>query len=231
MKNVTRFLVTLTATAAVMASAQSVGAQQYGTGQYGQYGQYGQQPTQPGQRILIDKKVATPGSATGKAGEGAGVYVDNLLQTDARFSPGDQIVFKIIVKNTTNQTLRNVVVRDIIPTYVEPIVGPGNYDAGTRTITYTIPELVPNAEDIQYLKMQVLPQHKLPANESLIRQVNTAEARFENQQDTDTAQYFVEKQVTGVTRVPDTGPGLGLAFLALQGAGLAIGLKLRKHQS
>ncbi|MCX7996636.1 MAG: DUF11 domain-containing protein [Patescibacteria group bacterium] len=234
MKNINRFIGTLALAIALVASAASVSAQQYGSGQYGtgpySTGSYGQQPTQPEQRILVDKQVATPGSATGSAGETAGVYRDNLPLSYERYQPGQEVVFRIIVRNISNVTVQNVVVRDTIPSYAEPMVGPGIYDAATRTVTYTISQLQPNEENVQYVKMKIFAQSRLPANETIIRQVNTVEARLGTEQDIDTAQYFIEKQVVGVSKVPDTGPELGLAFLALQGIGLTVGLKLRQHR-
>lgn len=220
-------LSTLALTGAVLVSAQPAGAQQYN--QYGQYGQYGTKPTTPGQQILIDKLVAQPGTANGKGGEFVAVYKDNLLLSDPRYAPGDQVVFKVVVKNVSGTTLKNIVVKDTIPAYVEPMVGPGTYDAKTRTVTYTIAELKPNEENVQYMKMQIFPQNKLPANESVIKQLNNVEVRVNTLQDTDSSQFFTEKQAIGVNEVPKTGPELGLAFLAVQGLGLAIGLKLRQH--
>ncbi len=227
MKTLNAFIVSTFIAGAVMAQAQSVGAQ---TNQYGQYGQYGQ-PTIPGQTIIIDKLIAEPGTATNKGGVNAGIYRDNLPANGERFMPGEEVVFKLLVKNITNTTLQNISVVDRVPEFVEPLVGPGTYNSVNRTITYVIKELKPDVEDVAYIRMKVFAQNKLPANQILFAQINNAEATANGQKDQDSAQYFVEKQPIVVNQVPKTGPALGLAFLALQGLGLAIGLKLRTHKS
>lgn len=227
MKTLNAFIVSAIIAGAVMAQAQSVEAQ---TNQYGQYGQYGQ-PTIPGQTIIIDKLIAEPGTATHKGGVTAGIFRDNLPANGERFMPGEEIVFKLVVKNITNTTLQNISVVDRVPEFVEPLVGPGTYNSANRTITYVIKELKPGVEDVAYIRMKVYAQNKLPANQILFAQVNNAEATANGQKDQDSAQYFVEKQQIAVNQVPKTGPAMGLALLALQGLGLAIGLKLRTHSS
>lgn len=231
MKNIRSFIATATIASAILAQAQSVEAQygQYGdNGQYGQGGQYGK-TSQPGQQILIDKLVAEPGTTSGKGGVSAGIFRDNLPVNGKRFQPGEEVVFRLVVKNITNETLKNITVTDKVPTFVEPMVGPGTFSSKDRTITYVIKELKPGQEDIQYVRMQIYPQNKLPADQGIVQQLNQVEVVVNDQRDQDTAQYFIEKQTINVTQVPKTGPALGLAFLALQGIGLAIGLKLRQH--
>lgn len=223
MKNTNTFLIGIALTGSVLALAQPAHAQY---GQYGSYGQYGTKGVQPGQNILIDKLVAEPG--TTKAGDANGIYKDNLLVTDTRFAPGDTAVFEILVKNVSNVTLKNIVVKDFIPAYAEPTVGPGTYDKNSRTITYTIAELKPNEENVQFVKLQIVSQAQLPTDQGIIKLVNNVQVNAENASDTDSSQFFAEKKPLNITTVPKTGPELGLAFLALQGVGLAIGLKLRK---
>jgi uncharacterized repeat protein (TIGR01451 family) len=223
MKNTNKFLIGFALTGSVLALAQPAHAQY---GQYGSYGQYGTKGVQPGQNILIDKLVAESGST--KNGDANGIYKDNLLVSDTRFAPGETAVFKILVKNVSNVTLKNIVVKDIVPAYAEPTVGPGTYDKTSRIVTYTIAELKPNEENVQYLKLMIVSQNQLPANQGIIKLVNNVQVTAENASDSDTSQFFAEKKPMNITQVPKTGPALGLAFLALQGIGLAIGLKLRK---
>lgn len=226
-KHISLFITSLVATAAFSMNAPVAEANY---GQYGQYGQYGSDGIQPGQSIIIDKLVAEPGSVN-KGGDATGVYKDNLSLTDKKFKPGEQAVFKIVTKNVSNVTLKNVVVRDYVPTYMEPMVGPGSYDKNTRIITYTISELKPGQEDVQYVKMQIYPQDKLPADQGIVKFVNKVDAKADSAFDEDTTQLFAEKEIIGITEVPKTGPELGLAFLALQAAGLSAGLFLRKSSN
>ena len=215
------FSLTLTAFA-LMFVTTSVEA---GTGSYGQYGQYG--GTTPSQSIIVDKKV---GYSTMTKG-GTITYVDNYSPSDARLAPGQRVYFQIKVKNTSNARLTNVVVRDIVPAYLEPLEGPGKYDANSRTITYTIPTLDAGKEDVKYFTMQVVSQDKLPADKGLMCITNNAEAKAGNIADNDTAQFCVEKVVTDVKQAPAAGPEFGFALIGLQVAGLGAGVYLRRKTS
>jgi uncharacterized repeat protein (TIGR01451 family) len=223
MKNAKLFLSTLVLTGVLATNVSAVEAN------YGQYGQVTGE--QPGNNIDIDKKVAAPGTATQKGGVQAGKYFDNLTGSDQRFNPGDKVVFKLVVKNTSNKTLKNITVTDTLPAYMEPLVGPGTYDKDKRTITYTIAELQPGKEDVRYLETQIFTVGKLPADKGIIEFVNVAAAKADGAYDEDNAKYYAAKEVIGVTSVPKTGPALGLAFLALQGTGLAAGIYLVRRKA
>lgn len=228
MKTLKNFIATTIVAGALVAQAQPAHAQY---GQYGQYNGYGDNKPEEGNNIFIDKQVAEPGTATTKNGVQAGVYRDNLSINGTRYQPGQEVVFKIIVKNISDKTLTNITVTDRLPDFGDPLVGPGSYNSDNRTITYVINELKPNQEDVQYVRMQIYSQGKLPANQGITSQINNAEVTVGDKKDQDSAQYFIEKQVINITEVPKTGPELGLAFLALQGIGLAVGLKLRSHSA
>lgn len=223
MKNIQLFMTTLLVSALMLIAAQPAQAS------YGQYGQVTGE--QPGQNIMIDKKVAEPGTAEkNKGGTTAGVYQDNLTNPEDRFAPGERVVFKIVVKNTSRETLKNIVVTDKLPSYIVPQVAPGTYDKNTHTLTYTIPELAPGAENVQYIEAGIYPQGQLPSDRSIIEQINNVDAKAQDAYDADNAKFYIEKEVIGVTTMPNTGPEAGLALLGLQGAGIALGLYLRKRK-
>lgn len=208
---------------------------------FAQYGQYGQPA--PVETILVDKQVgkaqfksAVPATTT-KGGvviaptPGAIEYVDNLTPSDTRFQPGMNIMFKIRVKNTSSVTLNNVMVSDKAPQYMEPIEGPGTYDANTRIISFNAGTFAPNEEKIYYFKMQWAAQDKLPADRGLLCASNYVRAYTNNTSDDDTAQACVEKQVVGVKAAPKAGPELNILLVAGQLGMLGIGLNLKKKSS
>lgn len=201
-------------------------AQQYGA--YGQYGQYGQYGAVPGVSILIKKQVARPFTHTkGGAIDFTNLqYADNLVQSDPRYAPSDIVYFRFTVKNPTAQTLNNVVLTDTVPQEVDPLEGPGNYDANTRLITVNVGHLNPNEEKTYYLKTQLVSQDRLPADKSIICPVNKVRAEANGTSDTSSSQFCVEKKVTGVTSVPTAGAELGPLLLGLEiivaGAGIAL---------
>lgn len=181
------------------------------------YGQYGQ--PSPSYQILIDKMVAKPNTDQ---------YVDNLSVSDPRFAPNQDIWFQIKVKNTSNQTLTNVKVRDYVPSYLEPLEGPGTWDSNMRIISWNAGDFAVDEEKVYFLKMRVYSTENLPSDKGLFCLVNKSDARNENTYDEDTAQFCIEKEVVGVSKVPSAGPEFGLLLLAGNILGLGLGLKLKK---
>lgn len=191
----------------------------------GQYGQYGGCP--PSVTILVDKFVGKPNTSVTNATSAD--YVDNLSPTDPRFRAGQAIFFKAKVKNTSNTSLYNVTVKDNIPSYIEPLEGPGTYDGNARVITFNAGDFSPDEEKVYYFKMQIDSVKYLPADKSLFCIVNQVKAYNDRTSDDDTAQFCVEKEVTGVTKVPSAGPEMGVLLLGLNFAGIGIGMFLKKR--
>jgi len=94
---------------------------------------------------MIDKTVSRGEETKG----GITQYVDNYAATDPRFNAGQKVFFQIKVKNTANVTLKNIQVKDVLPSYVDASEGPGAYDANTKTIAWTYPELKTGEEKIE----------------------------------------------------------------------------------
>jgi uncharacterized repeat protein (TIGR01451 family) len=200
--------------------------------QYGQYGQYGQ--PSPVESILIDKQVGKPQLKSTTTTKGGVViapvieYVDNLTPSDVRFQPGMEINYRIKVKNTSSVTLSNVMVTDKVPSYIEPIEGPGEYNENTRVISFNAGTFKPDEEKMYYFKMQWFAQDKLPADKGLMCVSNYARAYTNNASDDDTAQACVEKQVLGVKQAPKAGPEMNIVLLLGEVSMLGLGFKLRK---
>lgn len=218
----TQILVTII-TALTLVTAQSVYAD------YGTYGAYGS--TAPSESILIDKLVALPNGATTKGGTTTYTYVDNLSSNDKRFSPGQEVTFKIKVKNTSSRTLNVVKVKDTLPAYLTFVSGNDTVSAGSFT----------SGQEKEFIvKARVASQDKLPTDKSIICVANKATA-YEvvstskggvDQQgltDEDTAQFCIEKQVQNVTNVPKAGPEMGFGIVALEMAGLGFGMLIKKR--
>lgn len=197
-------------------------------GQYGQYGQYGQ--PSPNQSISINKKV---GKITGttKGGVVSIEYVDNLNPSDPRFKPGSEVMFQITVKNTSTVAISKITVKDSPPAYVEPMEGPGTYDAASRVITWDAGSFQPGEEKVFYLKMQLFGQNQLPADKGLFCLVNQSQASTDQATSTDTAQFCVEKEVIGAKQAPAAGPEDGILLMGAQTVLIGIGFSLKKLAS
>lgn len=215
MKNLTLFFIfTILSVTAVQAGSGS---------NYGQYGQYG--GGAPSYTISIDKTVGSGNSTKG----GVATYVDNYAISDPRFKPSQKVYFQVKVKNTSNTTVTNIEVKDILPSYVEAAEGPGSYDQNTKTISWKYDQLKAGEEKVEKITAQIYTQNNLPADKGIICMANKATVKVGSAYDEDTAQFCVEKEVVGVEQVPTAGPELGLLVTALSFAGLGAGVYIKKR--
>jgi len=168
--------------------------------------------------ILVDKMVAKPGTEN---------YVDNLSVSDPRFIPGQTVLFKVTIKNTSTTTFGGMTAKDFVPDYFTPIEGPGTFDSTTRTISWDAGFFNVDEQKTYYFKMQINSQANLPSDKGLFCLVNKAQAWSNTTTDDDTSQLCVEKQVTA-QKVPAAGPELGILLLSGQVALLGVGIYLKR---
>ncbi len=190
----------------------------------GQYGQYGQPCNS--YAIVVDKMVGKPGTSTDA---NSYEYVDNLSVSDPRFKPDGFVFFKIKIKNTSTTKLVGMEVKDTVPSYLDPMEGPGAFNSTTREIVWDAGDFEVDQEKVFYMKMKVLTQANLPADKGLFCVTNFVKANSSNAYDDDTAQLCIEKQVTAGKTVPSAGPEFGLLLLAGNILGAGAGLYLKKR--
>ncbi|PJA53253.1 hypothetical protein CO166_02535 [Candidatus Roizmanbacteria bacterium CG_4_9_14_3_um_filter_36_11] len=172
--------------------------------------------------ILIDKMVIKPGT---------GDYVDNLSPSDPRYSPSQDVWFRVKLKNTSDQSFTAVTIKDHVPVYILPIQGPGSWDLENRIITWNAGDFAVDEEKSYYLKMRVYDQSMLPLDKGLFCIINSVEARNNVAYDDDSSQVCIEKTVTGVVKVPSAGPEMGILLLSGEMLALGAGLILKKTKS
>lgn len=143
-------------------------------------------------------------------------FVDNLTLSDSLLLAGQEVIFKIKVKNIGDADLSNVTVTDTLPSYLV---------ASSGGFTYTIANLPVGATDERELRAKVVSADKLPLVPSTFCVVDLAEAKVTDSSDRDTSQVCIENRVKG-TVIPATGPEMGV--LALLPALGAAGWFLRK---
>ena len=192
-----------------------------------QYGQYGGE--KPSVSIMVDKMIGKPFEA--KGGFTDADYVDNLSPSDPRFSPEQEVFFKIKIKNTSDVKINDVTVKDLLPDFVDFKEGPGDFDKDSRTLTIDAGDLEVDEEKLFFVKVKVVEQDELPADQGILCVVNKAQAFDDDVSDEDTAQFCVEKEVLGVTAVPSAGPEMGILLLSGQVAMLGLGFLLKKKVS
>ncbi|OGK25674.1 hypothetical protein A2954_04525 [Candidatus Roizmanbacteria bacterium RIFCSPLOWO2_01_FULL_37_12] len=184
-------------------------------------GPYGQE--EPSFSIMVDKLVTKPHSTSD--------FVDNLSPSDERYSPGNDVYFKIKVKNTSDEKLKDVTVRDFLPDFVKLVDSKGSFNSDTDEITVDAGDLEVDEEKEFVIKVKIVDQDELPSDNGLFCLVNKAQASNDKSSDEDTAQFCVEKKVLGVSSVPSAGPEQGVALILGQLSALGIGVFLKKKTS
>jgi len=173
--------------------------------------EYGDEPSG---EIELNKTVRRPSD---------GNFVDNLSSTDYLFSPGEEIIFKIWIKNYGDEKFDRIEINDFLPNYVELVSGQTEIDFSDL-----------NAGDTREyeIKVKVVDADRLPAESGLFCLVNKAEVIADTRKDEDTAQVCIGAeeagQVLGVADMPATGADLlfGLVPLVLVGI---VGFLKRKN--
>ena len=174
---------------------------------------YGGTQTCQASDLLINKQVQNPIN---------GNFVENLNSADPTFSPGANVLFQLTIQNVSGQTFDPVVVKDVLPSYLTFVSGPGTYDAPSRTLTFTLNNVIAG----ETRNVQVMAK-VLPTTVSFVCVNNYAEARADSvgRFDSDTAQFCIGTNVLGATTLPVAGyndlflllpfTGIGLTGLAL----------------
>ena len=180
--------------------------------------QYGSTPSNS---ISINKLVGKP--------DGNNInYVDNLSVSDYKFSPNSDVFFQIKVRNTSNQELNDVTVKDFLPSYIDPIEGPGNFDFNNHLVTIDAGDFDVNEEKMYIIKTRIFTSDKLPSDKGLFCETNNAEARNNDVSASDQSSFCFEKQVNGGTTTPTAGPAQNILIVSLTLLMGYAGFKLRR---
>jgi uncharacterized repeat protein (TIGR01451 family) len=197
---------------AYLVSATAVSAD-YGCAPYG-----GECPT--ASQIVVDKMIKDPRSK-------GDVYVDNLILSDYVFSPGEDMIFKITVKNTGNKTVDNVKVFDTVPTVNNYVLLSGDSRESIRELTRDLGSLSADETKTWFIRMRVKPAGELPAGTTCgdPHAINRVQVSADTMPNTyDASSFCVQKTVLGVTTQPEAGSELILisaGLMALAGIGFA----------
>lgn len=154
-------------------------------------------------QLQIDKEVFDPNQNK---------FVDNLGINDRKFAPGEEITFKLIIKNVGDATFDKVTVTDTLPSLLERISGDLNFE---------ITNLGSGQTQEREFKVKAVSKDRFPNNQTTVCVINTAEAISGNEKDRDTAQVCLERKVVGPAptekpkELPPTGPEDWFLFLTL----------------
>lgn len=161
-------------------------------------------------QLQIDKEVFNPQENK---------FVDNLGLTSHKFNPGEEVVFRLMIKNVGDANFEKVNVSDSLPSLLERTSGDLSFD---------INNLGPGSSVEREIKAKVVSSSQFPTDKTVVCVVNTAEARSGDERDKDTAQVCLERKVLGAVAQPSTGPQNWLLILTLSILAGATGLSLKR---
>jgi uncharacterized repeat protein (TIGR01451 family) len=202
--------------------------------QYGApYGQY--QAPVPTQSISVNKSVSIPTSI--KGGSDQLEYVDNLSLSDPLFQPGEQVTFRIVIKNTSDTLLRDVIITDFIPANVDAINN--DFDVDQRTVTFSAGDFIPGQEKTYFIKVQVFASDRLTSDQDTFCLTNRVRVATNNVSDEDSAQFCIGRPVTIAPTIaptiitvpqamPAAGPEIGIAIPIIGLIMFGVGLTIKK---
>lgn len=147
--------------------------------------------------LFIDKKVKNPQT---------GELVESLSANGPTFLPGQEVSFRIEVKNNGLADMHNIQVQDKLPDFVDFISGPGSFDKGAKALTWNIDKLKPGEFKLFDVKIQVKTQKDLP-DLDLPCVTNFIQVQQDKNIAQDSAVFCIQTKVLGtVPELPKTGP-------------------------
>lgn len=152
--------------------------------QYGTAAGYGQVCVKTGE-IQINKEVFD--SQTKK-------FVDNLGPSAFKFAPGDEVTFRLKIKNIGDNTLGKVQVTDTLPSILESVAGEFKFELTDLKVDQVVEK---------ELKARFVSIDKLPQDKSVVCDFNKAEVVSGDKKDEDKAEVCVEKKA--VRELPKAG--------------------------
>lgn len=152
------------------------------------------------------------------------VFVENITSDGVTFSPGSEVLFRLTVKNASGETFHPVTVRDVFPEHLTFVGGPGTYDSASRTLTFTLDNLVAGESRTVEVLAKVV---NVASDASLLCESNYSKVSTPARPngDDDTAQVCIQTNVLGVTTLPAAGfndLALLLPFAAIGLGGFAL---------
>jgi uncharacterized repeat protein (TIGR01451 family) len=155
----------------------------------------------PASVLVVDKTIRDP-RAKGD------VYVDNLTLADYKFAPGEDVIFKITIKNTSDKSVENVEGIDTLPLLNDVLLASGDTRSTIRQITKTVGTLGAGETKTWYIRSRVKGATEIP-NGTVCgdpKAINRVVVRSKDMPDTsDTSSFCIQRSVLGATKQPEAG--------------------------
>lgn len=185
--------------------------------------QYGGYTNCPPNDLVINKEVWQPISKS---------WVDNMGTADPVFTPGNEVRYKLTIKNNSGQTFNPVEVKDILPPYVSYVSGGPSgtsYDPATKTVIFKLENMIAGETRQFEIVAKVSDAKDFPAGRTTFCVVNTGQTKALDRFDEDTAQMCIRTDILGTTTLPKAGFQDILMFAPFATVGFA-GLALLKKR-
>jgi len=167
---------------------------------------------EPSSQLIVDKRVKALGVTE---------WQDNLSSSQITLKEDDLIGFEIVVKNTGETELKNIDVKDHLPSYLRFIFGPNNPD--NQEINWNIDHLNPGEERSFQIRMQIDGVDQV--SEGTFCLLNKVSARAESgEYDEDTASFCL----MGAKELPESGTGNLITGTLITSIVAITGIFLRK---
>ncbi|HBL52111.1 MAG: hypothetical protein UT38_C0016G0017 [Microgenomates group bacterium GW2011_GWA2_39_19] len=166
-------------------------------------------------QLQVNKKVCDPdkGSCDPTSAGFSDRLIDNLGLSSRRFTPGDNITFRIEVKNVGSTTINNVSVTDTLPAHLELVSGDLSFNIGSLGAGQVV------SRDIV---AKVVSADKFTVG-SVACEVNTATVTGDGvPSDSNTAQICMSKEAVLPKAGPENWYALPLLSLFAAATGLAV---------
>lgn len=172
--------------------------------------QYGGTTTCQPSDLTVNKQVKNPSTS---------VFVENLTTTDPTFAPGTELMYRLIIKNSSGETFNPVTVKDTLPAYLEFVSGPGTYNKDSKVLEFKLENLIAGQSRTVEILAKVAGADQFPEGKSLFCVVNLAEVSALNRFDSDSAQACIQNGEK-VTTLPVAGYNDLMVLLPFLGVGL-----------
>jgi len=168
----------------------------------------------PTTQLIIDKRI--------KATETS--WQDNLTASEKVFKAGDLLDFEIKVKNSGDKDLKNITVKDILPSFLSLIFAPAKDEDKNNEIVWKIENLSAGKEQTFRLRAEVKKDFQAETEGNFCAQ-NKAEAAAESgEKDSDTTSFCL----TSVKKLPKAGAENILIGTIISAVTIGFGFGLRK---
>lgn len=193
----------------------------------------GGQTCETSSKFVLDKKVLHPDASKGEVKN----FVDNLTINDPKYFSGQTIEFELNVTNTGTETLNELTLTDIMPSFINFVSGPGTYDKDSNTLKLQIINLNAGETRKYIITGTIAGADALPSGQGITCIANQASVLYEDNESKDVSQFCIETTITTkgglpvmpapeITETPDTGAGM-LSLIGLIPAALG-GIYLRR---